>query len=84
MQVHWLSYRGTHYSPKPTVKCPIMSRTKSSHSGHYETSVPAIWDIMRLSYMAPFGTIRDITRLFRGTLQDFVENFSSSASRAPP
>ena len=20
-----------------TVKCPIMSRTKSSHSGHYET-----------------------------------------------
>ena len=33
------------------VKCPIMSPTKSSHWGHYETSVPAIWDIARLSYV---------------------------------
>ena len=38
------------------VKCPIMSRTTSSHSAHYETSVPAIWDIMRLSDM---GTVWD-------------------------
>ena len=34
----------------------IMSRTKSSHSGHYETSVLAIWDIMRPFYM---GTVWD-------------------------
>ena len=39
-----------------TIKCPIMARTKSSHLGHCETSVPAIWDIMRLSYM---GTVWD-------------------------
>ena len=54
-----------------TVKCPIMSQTKSSHSGHYETSGPPIWDITRLDYTGTvwnhsghYGTFsRDITRL---------------------
>ena len=59
-----------------TVKCPIMSRTKSSHSGHYETSVPVIWDTMRLSYM---GTVCDHLGHYKTLWKNFLQEL-----RAPP